>query len=483
VNLLHFLVGHNDNRVQSLSPNPTIAVSGAFTGGGAQADMFRTESHFDGQDIVTYTSGKHEIKFGIDVPDISRRGFDDLTNQAGTYSFANLADYAAAQPFSYLVQSGQGHVAFLERTVAGIFEDNIRFKANLSVAIGVRYYWQNYFHDIAHNFAPRVSFAWAPSAKSKTVVRGGAGFFFDRTGPSPISDLLHFDGVRFRRFIANNPSYPITAPELAAVPTSVVKLDPRQRIPYTIQYGVGVERQLNANSSLFVNYVGARGIDLFRSIDANAPTPPTYTARPDPNLGQERELQSEGYLKSNAIELGFRGRPSRFFSGQARYNLGKTYNNTTDIKYFPASSYAPNADWSRSDNDQRHRFDMLGTFEAGKWFSFGTALSAYSGKPVNITTGNDDNHDGLAVDRPHGLPRNMLHGPGYVELDLNLQHDFPLTKEGSKGPTATLSVNSFNVLNHANDMTYIGVVGSPLFGHGVAAQPPRRMQLDLQFRF
>jgi hypothetical protein len=70
-----------------------------------------------------------------------------------------------------------------------------------------------------------------------------------------------------------------------------------------------------------------------------------------------------------------------------------------------------------------------------------------------------------------------------LELDLNLQHDFPLTKEGSKGPTATLSVNSFNVLNHANDMTYIGVVTSPLFGHGVAAQPPRRMQLDLEFRF
>lgn len=33
---------------------------------------------------------------------------------------------------------------------------------------------------------------------------------------------------------------------------------------------------------------------------------------------------------------------------------------------------------------------MLGTFEARKWFSFGTALSLYSGLPVNVTTGNDD---------------------------------------------------------------------------------------------
>jgi hypothetical protein len=483
VNQLHFLVGHFDSQIHSLNENPQLVVSGAFMGGGAQADFRRTEYHFDGTDIVTYTSGKQEVKFGIDVPDISRRGYDDFTNQAGTYSFASLADYTAAQPFTYIVQNGQGHVTFLERTVAGILEDNIRLKSNLSVALGVRYYWQNYFHDIAHNVAPRFSFAYAPSPKSKTIIRGGGGFFFDRTGPSPISDLLHFNGVRLKKFIVDNPSYPIMQPELAAVPTGIVVLDPRQRIPYTIQYGLGIERQLNASSSLFVNYIGARGIDLFRSIDANAPVPATLTVRPDPSLGQKRELQSEGYLKSNAVEFGFRGRPAKFLSGQARYNLGKTHNNTSGITYFPANSYAPNADWSRSDNDQRHKFDMLGTLEAGKWFNFGTAFSGYSGKPVNITTGNDDNHDGLAIDRPQGVSRNMLHGPGYLELDLNLQHDFPLTKEGSKGPTATLSVNSFNVLNHANDMTYIGVVTSPLFGHGVAAQPPRRMQLDLEFRF
>ncbi|HTF67253.1 MAG TPA: hypothetical protein VK638_31700, partial [Edaphobacter sp.] len=339
------------------------------------------------------------------------------------------------------------------------------------------------FHDIAHNFAPRLSFAYAPSVKGDTVIRGGAGFFFDRTGPSPISDLLHFNGVRLKRFIVDSPSYPITPPELADVPTSVVLLDPRQRIPYTIQYGIGIERQLTERSSLFANYIGARGIDLFRSIDVNAPPPPNYTTRPNPNLGQERQLQSEGYQKSDALEIGFRGRPVSFFTGQVRYNLGKTYNNTSGITYFPANSYFPKADWARSDNDQRHKFDMLGSFEAGKWFNFGTAFSAYSGKPVNITTGNDDFNDGMANARPSGVPRNSLHGPAYLALDLNLEHDFLLAKAGGKGPVATFSVNSFNVLNHANDVTYIGVTGSPFFGHAVAAQPPRRMQLDLQIKF
>jgi hypothetical protein len=224
-------------------------------------------------------------------------------------------------------------------------------------------------------------------------------------------------------------------------------------------------------------------MDLFRSIDANAPPPPNYVARPNATVGQLRQLQSEGYLKSNSLELTFRGRPTKFFTGQAQYTLGKTYNNTSGITYFPANSYFPNADWARSDNDRRSKFNLLGTMSASKWFDFGIALSLLSGIPVNITTGSDSNHDGLALDRPAGITRNLLHGPGYIDLDLNLSHAFPLTKDGNKGPTATLAVNSFNVINHENDVTYVGVASSPFFGHAVAAQPPRRMQLDLQLKF
>ena len=185
----------------------------------------------------------------------------------------------------------------------------------------MRYYWQDYFHDIGHNLAPRFSFAYAPTKKSSTVIRGGAGFFFDRTGPAPIADLLHFDGVRLKRFILENPTYPVTEAGLANQPTSVVVLDPRQRIPYIVQYGLGIERQLTAKSSVSVNYIGSRGIDMFRSVDANAPPPPGYTARPNSSLGQERQLQSEGYQKSNSLELGFRGRITPIFHRASAIHL------------------------------------------------------------------------------------------------------------------------------------------------------------------
>ena len=523
VNQLRFLVGHNNEPVTSHNPGAQINVSGAFVGGGAQADSRRTESHFDGQDIVSYASGKHALNFGVDIPDISRRGADDFTNSAGTYTFgclfkpggdaANPGDPGCANslqanaPSRFIVQRGQGHLTFLETTFALLAEDTIRLRPNLSVAIGVRYYWQNFFHDDSNNFAPRVSFAWAPAKKGKTVFRGGAGVFYDRSGPRSIADLQHFNGVNLLRFIATNPTFPVTPAELANLPTSVVVLDASARIPYTLQYSAGIERQVTAKSTFSATHVGSRGMHVFRSVDANAPVFDAVSGgfvRPNAQLGQERQIQSEGYQKSNAVELTFRGKPSKFFSGQAQYTLSKTYNNTSGITYFPANSFDAAADWARSDNDRRHKFDLLGAMQPSRLFTLGVALSAYSGKPVNVTTGSDDNADGVVNDRPFiansgagsnvVLPRNTLHGPGLINLDLNVAHDFIFSKDKKEARALTVALNAFNVLNHRNATTYVGVCGasvidaagcaaSPFFGRAVSALPPRRMQLNLTYKF
>lgn len=482
-------MGHNDEPIFSNTAAPKIVIQGVYSSGGAQMNSKRTEAHLQASDFATYSGAKNLLVFGVDLPDISRRGADDFTNQQGTYTFSDYASFLNRTPSGFRIQTGNGHLVFWQREVAGFIEDSIRVKPNFSLTLGMRYYFQNYFNSDPNNFAPRASFAYAPRPKSKTVFRGGAGVFYDRSGARSIADLLHYNGTNLLRFILPlQPDgfvpYPVLPGDLLGVPTSLVLLDPHTRIPYIVQFSAGIERQITAKSTLSATYVGTRGIDLFRSVDANAPLSPDYTARPNPAFGQIRQVQSEGYQKGNSLELVFRGKPNRYISGQAQYTLGKIYNNTSGITYFPGNSNFPYLDWARSDNDRRHKFDLLGNFEPSGLFSIGVALQAYSGKPVNVTTGLDSNGDGVFNDRPNnGLaPRNNLHGPGLLNLDMNIQHDFKFQKEKKDGRNLTASFNVFNILNHANYLTYNGVLGVD-FRNPTVALPGRRLQLNLEFKF
>ena len=490
LNQFRLVTARQHTTTRSINRSPKIVVLGSFTGGGAQGDRLQTENHVVFTDILAWTGTKHTIKTGINVPDISRRGLDDDTNTGGAYTFSTLQDYAQAHPFSLLKQSGNGHVVFVEKVLGGFFQDEFRVLPNLQVSAGVRYDWQNYFHD-KNNVAPRLSFAYAPGKARETVIRGGVGLFYDRTGPLPIFDLIRYDGLRLRQYLVTNPLFP---DPLAAGPTSVTRLDPTVQIPYTIQYGGGVERQLGKATALTITYTGIHGFHMFRSRDVNAPPPPLYLTRPDPDLSVWRQIESAGDLESHTLDIGLRGNVTRYFTGMVQYTLGRAYNNVgsaptggsriSGINSLPANNYDLSGEWSRADFDQRNRFSLLGNVTPGRYFKLGVAVSLYSGQPFTETTGRDDNHDGLANDRPVGVRRNSLQGPGYADLDLRWSHDFFLAPaKKDKGPTVTVGLDAFNVLNRVNYVSYVGNLSSPFFGRPIAAQPPRRLQLSFRFRF
>jgi outer membrane receptor protein involved in Fe transport len=493
LNQFRIVIGRDHAPTTSVSQAPGIVVPGAFTGGGAQADRLQTENHLNLNEIVSWSHGKHSIRGGINVPDISRRGMDDRTNTGGTYYFSTLQDYALQRPYSFIQQQGDGHIVFVEVVAGGFVQDDYRLRSNLTLSAGLRYDWQNFFHD-NNNVSPRLALAYSPGKSRKTVLRAGGGIFYDRTGNGPIFDLERYNGYRLRQIVLSDPAYPaIPDPAgMAAIPGTLVRLDPAERIPYLGQFSAAVERQIRAGTTLSVTYWASRGVSLFRSRDVNAPPPPDYLARPDPAIGVYRQIESSGHMESNALEVSFRGRITRYFQGMVQYTLGQTYNDVPGnyavstrgggINAFPANNYDLSGEWSRADYDARHRLNLMGTIHAAKYLDFGMALAVNSGMPYTETTGLDEYHTGYANARPPGVPRNSLQGPGFAGLDVRWSHIFELTHK-KEGPQFTVGVDAFNVTNRVNYVTYVGDLSSPFFGGPVAARPPRRLQLSGRFEF
>ena len=56
-------------RLTSVNDAQQIVVQGAFTSGGAQIDLLNTENHIQLNEIVSWSGGKHFVKFGLNVPD------------------------------------------------------------------------------------------------------------------------------------------------------------------------------------------------------------------------------------------------------------------------------------------------------------------------------------------------------------------------------------------------------------------------------
>ena len=229
INEFRILFGKEYQPVRSLQTAPRIVVLEAFTAGGAQAERLQTEYHTTFHETLSWSQGKHTVRVGVDVPDISRRGLEDATNFQGTFSFSSLQDYLDSRPFSFVQQAGQGKVIFWEKALAGFILDDIRLRPNLTVSLAARYDWQNYFHD-NNNVSPRIAFAFSPARHAKTVFRGGAGVFYDRTGAQPIFDLLRYNGQRLLQYVVTNPPFPdpwakVAQPHNEVAPTVTISID------------------------------------------------------------------------------------------------------------------------------------------------------------------------------------------------------------------------------------------------------------------
>ncbi|HVB37726.1 MAG TPA: TonB-dependent receptor, partial [Vicinamibacterales bacterium] len=271
LNQFQILVGHEVEPETSVSSAPGIVVDGAFTGGGASTDYRRTETHVQISESLTATKGHHLLQVGFQVPDWSQRGFNDQSGFNGAFYFSNLAAYEAGRPYAFIQQTGNSHVTWLEKVLGFYANDDWQLRPGATLSLGLRYDWSNYFPD-HDNLAPRFSVAVKPGGLKSTVIRGGAGLFWDKVGPFPIIDVREFQPGGLQRIVLTNPSYPdpYASASAAQAPPSIVRFAPGIELPWTLQYSAGVEQQLFRTATLSVMYYGSES-RMFRSRDVNAP--------------------------------------------------------------------------------------------------------------------------------------------------------------------------------------------------------------------
>ncbi len=485
---------HYERDIESAIDNqeaPQVIVEGVATFGSAQQDALYTENNPTFNDVVDWTVGKHipqDFKFGIQLPNLGRRVWEDRTNRSGTFTFSSAAAYAANTPASFSIQQGQERFETLFAQPSAFLLDQIQLTKRLTVTPGLRYDFQNTLSNTKDGLLPRLSIAYVVDKKHALVVRTGAGFYIRRVGVNIGQQLARYQNAAERNLLlTSNLCYPnINAcNNLSTAPPSLFQYAPGLQAPQQAYFGLSVERQITKNSTLSIGYNGYRGWHALRSVDINAPLPPFLSpARPNPNFAQILQLQSFGYQKTDGMNVSYHGRFSNVFSGMLQYNLQHADSNTEFSTFIPQNQYDPNSEWSRSQFDQRQKFSLFGTFYPDKPITFGVGFYANTPLPYTITTGTDAYQDGLFNARPAGVPRNSLNGGGYQDLQLRVGYTHKLRPHVKDDASSlAFSLSSFNTLNRVNFETFDGVQGSADFKQPTTAEDPRRLQLEAIYSF
>jgi len=475
----------------SLTDQPAILVPGAFQSGGAQVSIHQRDFSADAEDIVTWSHGRHTLRFGVGVRPRWIRAID-ASNFGGTFIFSCLfptptCPFAFSQnsPAQFAQNIGDPQVSFAQHEFYSFVQDEMRLQPKLSLVLGLRHEGQsngNRFHKIA----PRLAIAYAPGS-ARTVIRAGFGIFYDWQPEVMEQQTLLYNGIQIKQIVIPNPSFPNPIPPgttITSAPPSLVRISPDMTFPYLLQGNFEVERKLGKGENYFsVDLTTVRGAHLYRMRDINAPLPGT-TVRPDPSILNLDQFESASSSSSNSMTFSLRLRPRRNFSFYCQNILSRSMDDTSGIFSLPANNSELRSEWGRSDFDRRHQFNFIGTYDLPRGFRVGAVARIGSGIPFNITTGLDNNGDTVFNDRPLGVTRNTGHGPGYANLDLRFAKTFRLKGHDHNQKQFELAADAFNALNHVNYKNFVGITTSPFFGQpNHSADPARRLQLSLKFAF
>jgi hypothetical protein len=486
------------SEVSSASSAPTIIVLDAFSTGGAGLSSVGSNRTFEVADNLDFTVGRtHQMRVGL-LFEGGRYSNFDARNAAGTFTFATLEAFEAGQPLQFTQRLGTVDTAFNRYQLGVYWQDDIRLHPALSVSVGVRNEMQSHVDDRL-NLMPRVGFTLTPWG-SATAIRGGYGIFGEWYDASLHDQTLRVDGIAQRDLLILNPGYPdaLAGAEPIVLPSGRVQASADLRLPYVHQASIGVERQVAPNVTMQAAYQMLLGRNQLRARNVNAPVD---GVRPEPGVGTVTQFESTGESRSDRLTLQSNIRiPERRMFVNVSYALGQVRNHADSATALPASSLDPDGEWGASSQDIRHQLTARATVPLMLGLRTTWQFQARSGAPYTMTTGRDDNADGIVNDRPEDVGRNTLRAAPTWDLGLRIGRMFGFGGASVRGQSqgrggavrdgggssrysVEIFANALNVLNHVNYLGYSGNLLSPYYGQATRAGQARRVELGMQFRF
>jgi outer membrane receptor protein involved in Fe transport len=403
--------------------SPQVVIEDPASLGVGQSLLFpqgRIINIYELQDNASYVRGKHVMKWGGQY-DRQRSPNYGLFEQNGFFIFPTFNSLLANQPGLTQVAYGQPVLRFKENDLAFYYQDDWRVRENLTINLGLR--WEFYSQptnllsdeSVAqqkgpnhlwdqnlplslttvprvpnhyHNFGPVVGFAWTPRMLSalfgndRTVIRGGFRIAYDfayynlgtnvegsspftnlatipnasGTGGAGLPNLPNLDGANVAAGLF--PAAPKGNPGLA----TELQFGSNFRNPYSEQWNLGIQRQINSKMAAEVRYVGNHDIAQFQEINGNpdvaalidngfsnfvpAGVTPCTTAGAPGSTGTDQFGNPVGYANCNfsrVIQYAntaysiYHGLQSQFriqnwhgFTGAVSYTFSKTIDNTSE---------------------------------------------------------------------------------------------------------------------------------------------------------